>query len=112
MRLELPTSIYLINQRCANCEQAGRSPGATAEKGSAVPRVEEPERIISKAPDRSHCSPKLLLRERLRGMASSFHAVLRRVRDRATIQRRASAHHCARARTKRVQGLVTKRVQS
>jgi hypothetical protein len=61
-------------------------------------RVEEPERIISEGPDRGHCSPKLLLRERLREMASSFHAVLRRVRDRATIPRRASAHHCARAR--------------
>ena len=56
-------------------------------KGSAVPCVEEPERIISKGPDRGHCSPKLLLRERLREMASSFHAVLRRVRDRATIPR-------------------------
>jgi hypothetical protein len=27
-----PHSIYLINQRCADREQAGRSPGATAEK--------------------------------------------------------------------------------
>ena len=33
---------------------------------SAVPCVEEPERMISKGPDRGHCSPKLLLRERLR----------------------------------------------